>query len=99
MAESHNSKTKKVLTIFLCFWVAFFEGYDLQAPGIAATGIATSFGLDQVQMGYVFSLAVFGMLFGAFFGGRIADYLGQKKILMLSVGIFGVFMSLTAVVT
>lgn len=99
MAESHNSKTKKVLTIFLCFWVAFFEGYDLQAPGIAATGIATSFGLDQVQMGYVFSLAVFGMLFGAFFGGRIADYLGQKKVLMLSVGIFGVFMSLTAVVT
>lgn len=40
-------------------------------------------------MGYVFSLGVFGMLFGAFFGGRIADYLGQKRVLMLSVAIFG----------
>ena len=50
-------------------------------------------------MGYVFSLGVFGMLFGAFFGGRVADYIGQKKVLMLSIGIFGVFMSVTAIAT
>ena len=97
MTQTHTGKLQKILTIFLCFWVAFFEGFDLQAPGIAAKGIAATFGLDQVQMGYVFSLGVFGMLFGAFFGGRIADYLGQKKVLMLSIGIFGVFMSLTAI--
>ena len=97
MAQTHTGKLQKILTIFLCFWVAFFEGFDLQAPGIAAKGLAATFGLDQVQMGYVFSLGVFGMLFGAFFGGRIADYLGQKKVLMLSIGIFGVFMSLTAI--
>ena len=92
MIQPYSEKLRKILTIFLCFWVAFFEGFDLQAPGIAAKGIAASFALDQVQMGYVFSLGVFGMLFGAFFGGRIADYLGQKKVLMLSVAIFGVFM-------
>jgi len=97
MAQPYSEKAQKILTIFLCFWVAFFEGFDLQAPGIAAKGIAASFGLDQIQMGYVFSLGVFGMLFGAFFGGRIADYLGQKKVLMLSVTIFGLFMSLTAI--
>lgn len=97
MAQPYRGKAQKILTIFLCFWVAFFEGFDLQVPGIAAKGIAASFGLDQIQMGYVFSLGVFGMLFGAFFGGRIADYLGQKKVLMLSVTIFGLFMSLTAI--
>lgn len=97
MAQPYSGKAQKILTIFLCFWVAFFEGFDLQAPGIAAKEIATSFGLDQIQMGYVFSLGVFGMLFGAFFGGRIADYLGQKKVLMLSVTIFGLFISLTAI--
>ena len=97
MAQTHTGKLQKILTIFLCFWVAFFEGFDLQAPGIAAKGIAATFGLDQVQMGYIFSLGVFGMLFGAFFGGRIADYLGQKKVLMLSIGIFGVFFSLSAI--
>lgn len=96
MANIRSEKLQKILTVFLCFWVAFFEGFDLQAPGIAAKGIATSFGLDQVQMGSVFSLGVFGMLFGAFFGGRIADYLGQKKVLMLSILIFGIFMSITA---
>lgn len=97
MAQPYSGKAQKILTIILYFWVAFFEGFDLQAPGIAAKGIAASFGLDQVQMGYVFSLGVFGMLFGAFFGGRIADYLGQKKVLMLSVTIFGLFMLLTAI--
>lgn len=97
MIQPYSEKLRKILTIFLCFWVAFFEGFDLQAPGIAAKGIAASFALDQVQMGYVFSLGVFGMLFGAFFGGRIADYLGQKKVLILSVTIFGLFMSLTAI--
>lgn len=97
MAQPYSGKAQKILTIILCFWVAFFEGFDLQAPGIAAKGIAASFALDQIQMGYVFSLGVFGMLFGAFFGGRIADYLGQKKVLMLSVTIFGLFMSLTAI--
>ena len=97
MAHQNTTKTQKILIVFLCFWVAFFEGFDLQAPGIAAQGIAASFGLDQVQMGYVFSLGVFGMLFGAFFGGRVADYLGQKKVLMLSIAIFGVFMALTAI--
>jgi len=97
MAQIQTDKMQKFLIVFLCFWVAFFEGFDLQAPGIAAKGIAETFALGQVQMGYVFSLGVFGMLFGAFFGGRVADYLGQKKVLMLSIAIFGVFMSLTAI--
>jgi AAHS family 3-hydroxyphenylpropionic acid transporter len=97
MMLTQKEKIQKFLVIFLCFWVAFFEGFDLQAPGITAKGIAETFALDQVQMGYVFSLGVFGMLFGAFFGGRIADYLGQKRVLMLSVAIFGVFFALTAI--
>ena len=56
MANQQSGKMQKFLTVFLCFWVAFFEGFDLQAPGIAAKGIAATFSLDQVQMGYVFSL-------------------------------------------
>ena len=79
MAQTHTGKLQKILTIFLCFWVAFFEGFDLQAPGIAAKGIAATFGLDQVQMGYVFSLGVFGMLFGAFFGGVLLTIWDRRK--------------------
>ncbi|NLZ86195.1 MAG: 3-(3-hydroxy-phenyl)propionate transporter MhpT, partial [Gammaproteobacteria bacterium] len=43
MIQPYSEKLRKILTIFLCFWVAFFEGFDLQAPGIAAKGIAASF--------------------------------------------------------
>nr|WP_227590968.1 hypothetical protein [Acinetobacter schindleri] len=50
MMLTQKEKIQKFLVIFLCFWVAFFEGFDLQAPGIAAKGIAETFALDQVQM-------------------------------------------------
>ncbi len=79
MAQIQTAKMQKFLTVFLCFWVAFFESFDLQAPGIAAKGIAETFALDQVQMGYVFSLGVFGMLFGAFFGGVLQIIWARKK--------------------
>ena len=97
MQPIKSNNLQKVLTVFLCFWVAFFEGFDLQAPGIAAKGIAATYSLDQIQMGYVFSLGVFGMLFGAFFGGRIADYFGQKKVLIFSIALFGSFFSISAI--
>jgi len=46
MMLTQKEKIQKFLVIFLCFWVAFFEGFDLQAPGIAAKGIAETFALD-----------------------------------------------------
>ncbi len=55
MAQSYSEKAQKILTISYVSGFAFFEVFDLQAPGIAAKGIAASFGLDQIQMGYVFS--------------------------------------------
>ncbi len=55
MMLTQKEKIQKFLVIFLCFWVAFFECFDLQASGIAAKGIAETFALDQVQMGYLVS--------------------------------------------
>ena len=59
MMLTQKEKIQKFLVIFLCFWVAFFEGFDLQAPGITAKGIAETFALDQVQMGYVYLASAF----------------------------------------
>lgn len=78
-------------TIGLCFLVALMEGLDLQAAGIAAQGMAAAFELDKLHMSWVFSAGIFGLLPGAFAGGWLADRIGRKRVLMASVGLFGVF--------
>ena len=62
-----------MLTIGLCFLVALMEGLDLQAAGIAAGGIAQAFALDKMQMGWIFSAGILGLLPGAMVGGMLAD--------------------------
>nr|WP_100548299.1 MULTISPECIES: 3-(3-hydroxy-phenyl)propionate transporter MhpT [unclassified Pseudomonas] len=83
-------------TIALCFLVALLEGFDLQAAGIAATGMATAFSLDKMQMGWVFSAGILGLLPGAFAGGWLADRMGRKRVLISSVALFGLFSLATA---
>ncbi len=93
---SHVSQRGAWLTIFLCFIVAVLEGIDFQAPGIAAPGMAQAFGLDKLQMGWVFSAGILGLLPGALLGGWLADRIGRKWVLIASVGTFGLFSIATA---
>ena len=68
-----SSSSRLMLTIGLCFLVALMEGLDLQAAGIAAGGIAQAFALDKMQMGWIFSAGILGLLPGALVGGMLAD--------------------------
>lgn len=85
------------LTVGLCFLVALMEGLDLQAAGIAAVGIAHAFALDKMQMGWIFSAGILGLLPGALVGGMLADRYGRKRILIASVALFGLFSLATAI--
>ncbi|MDH4872394.1 3-(3-hydroxy-phenyl)propionate transporter MhpT [Pseudomonas sp. BN515] len=87
---AHDSR-RVATTIALCFLVALMEGLDLQAAGIAAQGIAAAFDLSKLQMGWIFSAGILGLLPGAFVGGWMADRIGRKRVLMGSVALFGVF--------
>ncbi|HDG8122636.1 TPA: MFS transporter, partial [Klebsiella pneumoniae] len=81
--------SRLVVTIGLCFMVALMEGLDLQAAGIAAVGMAQAFALDKMQMGWIFSAGILGLLPGALVGGMLADRHGRKRILLGSVLLFG----------
>jgi len=91
-AHAHRTKT----TIGLCFIVALLEGLDLQAPGIAGPGMAATFNLDKAWMGWVFGAGILGLLPGALVGGRLADRIGRKWVLIAAVILFGVFSIATA---
>lgn len=91
------SSSRLTLTVGLCFLVALMEGLDLQAAGIAAVGIAHAFALDKMQMGWIFSAGILGLLPGALVGGMLADRYGRKRILIASVALFGLFSLATAI--
>lgn len=90
------SNSRLMLTVGLCFMVALMEGLDLQAAGIAAVGMAQAFALDKMQMGWIFSAGILGLLPGALVGGMLADRYGRKRILLGSVLLFGLFSIATA---
>ena len=94
--SSPPNTTRLMQTVGLCFLVALMEGLDLQAAGIAAVGIAQAFSLDKMQMGWIFSAGILGLLPGALFGGMLADRHGRKKVLLGSVVLFGLFSIVTA---
>lgn len=96
MENSVSSKGKAILTLGLCFAIAVFEGFDLQSMGVAAPRMRADFGLDNAQMAWAFSAAILGTLPGALLGGRYADKIGRKAVLLISILIFGIMSVLTA---
>jgi MFS transporter, AAHS family, 3-hydroxyphenylpropionic acid transporter len=88
------NKTESVAwrsTIAFCVLTAFCEGMDLQAAGVAAAGIGAEFKPTSEQFGTFFSASTLGLFFGALIGGRLADSIGRKKVLVASVALFGLF--------
>jgi MFS transporter, AAHS family, 3-hydroxyphenylpropionic acid transporter len=86
----------RTLTIVFCVLVALCEGIDLQAAGVAAAGIGAEFKPSPDQFGTFFSASTLGLFLGAIIGGRLADSVGRKKVLIASIGLFGLFSLLTS---
>ena len=96
MNVDEQSRSARRSTILFCVCVALCEGIDLQAAGVAAAGIGAQFKPTPDQFGTFFSASTFGLFFGALIGGRLADSIGRKKVLVTSVGLFGFFSLSTA---
>jgi AAHS family 3-hydroxyphenylpropionic acid transporter len=91
--------TSPILVFALCFIAGLCEGYDLQSVGIAAPKFAPVFHLDPAHLGWVFSASTFGLFIGALVGGRMADRIGRRGVLIASMLIFGLFSIGTALVS
>ncbi|MCC8403247.1 3-(3-hydroxy-phenyl)propionate transporter MhpT [Paraburkholderia sp. MMS20-SJTN17] len=94
--RSSAASSSTALTLALCFLVAVLEGVDLQSTGVAAPRMSHEFGLSVSQLGLAFSAGMFGLLPGAMIGGRLADRIGRKRVLMISMAVFGIFSIATA---
>jgi len=82
--------------MLFCVLAALCEGIDLQAAGVAAAGIAADFKPTAEQLGTFFSASTLGLFLGAVIGGRLADSIGRKTVLVVSLALFGLFSLLTS---
>lgn len=93
-ATAHRAPGLRV--VLLCALVAILEGFDLQVIGVAAPAIAADLHLAPAQTGFAFSASLVGLALGAIVGGRLADRLGRKPVLLAAVACFAVFTLATA---
>jgi AAHS family 3-hydroxyphenylpropionic acid transporter len=84
------------ITLGLCTAAAVLEGFDNQSIGVAAPRLIAEFGLSPARAGVIFSAATVGLFVGAAVGGRIADHVGRKPALCVSLWLFGMCSVLTA---
>lgn len=74
----------------LCGLVAIFEGFDIQSISYAAPAIGREWGIPKEAFGFIFSVGIGGMLLGLLLQALIADKLGRKPLILVSVALFGV---------
>jgi len=83
----------------LCFLAGLCEGYDMLVAGVTAPKFAPVFGLTPEQLGWVFSASTFGLFIGALIGGRLADHIGRRAVVIGSLVLLGLFSIATALVS
>jgi len=84
-------------TLGLCAAAALFEGFDNQSIGVAAPRLTLEFALTTTEKGLILSAAPFALCLGAALGGRVADHLGLRITLIVSMLLFGLCSLLTAI--
>lgn len=83
--------------VLICFLIAAVEGFDIQSFGVVAPKLTPDLGLNPGQQGWAASAAMIGLVVGAFVGGWVADRIGRKPVLLVSVAAFGLFSIGTAI--
>lgn len=82
--------------ILLSALIIIFDGYDLVIYGVALPKLMLEWKIDAITAGFIGSIALFGMMFGAIIFGSLSDKLeaygfSRKKIITLCIILFSGF--------
>ena len=82
--------------LWLCTLIIIVDGYDLIVYGVVLPLLMQEWNLTPPQAGFLGSMALFGMMFGALTLGVVADRIGRKKVILLCLISFSIFTFLCA---
>lgn len=88
-----NSKFNKFHLSLLVwsFIIIAFDGYDLVVYGTVVPVLIEEWNLTSVEAGAMGSYGLFGMMFGAIFFGTLADRIGRKNVVAITLILFSLF--------
>ena len=86
----HPFSSFQWLIFALCFVIVLLDGFDTAAIGFIAPSLIKEWGVTRPALAPVLSAALFGLAIGALVAGPMADRIGRKLVLVVSVLLFGV---------
>jgi benzoate transport len=87
----------QISVITLCILLVSLDGFDVLSISFAAPGIAKEWGIDRAGLGIVLSMELIGMGFGAFILGHLADRIGRRPTILMSLLMMAVGMYLASI--
>jgi len=69
-------------------------GFDISVISGTIPFIQDVFGLNETMKGWVVSSALIGCILGASYSGRLGDFFGRKKVLLVVSVLFGISLKL-----
>ena len=85
----HKLSSYQIRIIALCFLIVAIDGFDTAAIGFIAPALRAEWGVSAAQLAPLFGAGLFGLMVGAFIFGPLADKIGRKYALVLTVIFFG----------
>ncbi|MFB6674456.1 MFS transporter [Streptomyces sp. NPDC056390] len=92
LIERQRANRRWLLMYAVCCLITFLDGFDFQILSFAATYLKKDFGLTETQLGTLGTVGLFGTMIGALIMGYLADRMGRRPTIIVSVAGFGVFM-------
>ncbi|WP_311406921.1 MFS transporter [Liquorilactobacillus uvarum] len=76
-----------------------FDAMDVGMLSFVIAALKTDWNLNEIQLGWIGSVSSIGMAFGAIFFGILADRIGRKDVLIMTLLVFSVGTGLSALTT
>ncbi|MBT8079695.1 MAG: MFS transporter [Gammaproteobacteria bacterium] len=94
--DNGKVSSQQILVVCLCMFFNMLDGFDITAMAVVASDVSAELQLTDDRLGWIFSFALAGMMFGAMFLAPLSDVMGRRKVIILSVCLVGVSILLTA---
>lgn len=90
-ADQSESKLTalQTLTLIICFLVVAADGFDVASVSYVAPLLKKAWALTPVTLGPIFGAGLLGLAVGSFLFGPLADRIGRKRVIVISLVLFG----------